>query len=77
MVNIWRTTGQGRVPDGRMLHQIIFLVDDRLRAPDKQNRIAVVQLADLIRGQQFPACHLLIGVIAAAAALGAPMGLVE
>ena len=77
MVNIWRATGQGRVPDSGMLHQIIFLVHDGLRAADKEDGIPVVQLADLIWGQQLPACHLLVGGKAAAAALGPSVGLVE
>ena len=44
-----------------MVHKIVLLVHDRTCAADEQQRIAVVQLPHLVRGQQFTPGHLEIG----------------
>lgn len=38
--------------DGGVLHQVILQVHDWLDAPDEQQAVVVVQLADLVRCQQ-------------------------
>ena len=75
MVDVGRTAAQGGLADGRMLHEVIFLIHHGLCAPDEQNRIPVVQLPHLVRGQQLPSCHLVVGGVGTAAALGFPMSL--
>ena len=73
MVNVGRTATQGGLADGGMLHKVVFLIHHGLCSSDEQNRIPVVQLAHLVRGQQLPPCHLVVGGVGTAAALGFPM----
>ena len=35
-----------------MVHEIVLFIHDRARTADEQQRIAVVQLSHLVRGQQ-------------------------
>ena len=74
MVNVGRTAAQRGLTDSRVLHKVIFLIHYGLCAADKQNRIPVVQLTHLIRGQQFPTCHLVVGGVGTAAPLGFSVG---
>ena len=53
MMNVGRCAAEGTVRDCRMVHKIVLLVHDRTCAADEQQRIAVVQLPHLVRGQQF------------------------
>ena len=48
-----------------MVHEIILFIHDRTCAADEQQRIAVVQLSHLVRGQQFASGHLEIGRVGA------------
>lgn len=52
MVDVGRTAAQRGLVDGRVLHKVIFLVHHGLGPADEQNRIPIVQLAHLVRGQQ-------------------------
>ena len=61
--------------DGGVVHQFVLQVHNRLRAPDEEDGIAVVQGAYLIGGQQFAATLLKIGGIGAGTALALPVGL--
>ena len=75
MVDVGRTAAQGGLAGGGMLHEIVLLVHHGLCAPDEQDRIPIVQFAHLIRGQQLPPRHLVVGGVGTAAALGFPMSL--
>ena len=48
-VDVGRPAAVGGVTDGRVVHQLILQVQHRLRAPDEQDGIAVVQPAHLVR----------------------------
>ena len=61
--------------DGGVLHQVILQVHDWLDAPDEQQAVVVVQLADLVRCQQLSAGHLEIGGPGTASAFRFAMGL--
>ena len=52
MMDIGRCAAEGTVRNCRMVHKIVLLVHDRTCAADEQQRIAVVQLSHLVRGQQ-------------------------
>ena len=52
MVDVGRSAAQRGLADGGMLHEIVLLIHHGLCAPDEQDRIPVVQLPHLIRGQQ-------------------------
>lgn len=73
MVDVGRSAAQRGLANGWMLHEIVLLIHHRLCAPDEQDRIPVVQLAHLVRSQQLPPCHLVVGGVGTAAALGFPM----
>lgn len=60
-----------------MLFQVIFLVNDRILAPDEQDRFAVVKLTHLVRGHQLTTGRLIVGGIASASAGGSAVGVVE
>ena len=53
MMNVGRCAAEGTVCDRWMVHEIIFFVHDRTCTADEQQRIAIVQLSHLVRGQQF------------------------
>ena len=53
MMNVGRCAAERAVRDRRMVHEIILFIHDRTCAADEQQRIAVVQLSHLVRGQQF------------------------
>ena len=75
MVNVGRTAAQRGLANGGMLHEVIFLIHQGLCPTDEQDCIPVVQLAHLVRGQQLPPCHLVVGGVGTAAALGFPVSL--
>ena len=70
MVDVGHSAAQGGLADGRVLHKVIILIHHGLCPTDEQNRIPVVQLAHLVRGQQLPPCHLVVGGVGTAASLG-------
>ena len=75
MVNVGRPAAQGGLADGGMLHEIVLLIHHGLCTSNEQDRIPVVQLAHLVRGQQLPPCHLVVGGVGTAASLGFPVSL--
>ena len=56
-----------------MVHEIVLFIHDRACAADEQQRIAVVQLSHLVRGQQFAPGHLEIGRVRTGFALRLPV----
>ena len=65
MMDVRRCTAEGAVRDGWMVHEIVFFVHDRTCAADEQQRIAIVQLSHLVRGQQLASRHMEIGRVGA------------
>ena len=65
MMNVGRCAAERAVRDRRMVHEIILFIHDRTCAADEQQRIAVVQLSHLVRGQQLASGHLEIGRVGA------------
>ena len=53
MMNVGRCAAEGTVRDCWMVHEIVLFIHDRACTADEQQRIAVVQLSHLVRGQQF------------------------
>ena len=53
VMDVRRCTAQRAARDCGMVHEIILFIHDRACAADEQQRIAVVQLPHLVRGQQF------------------------
>ena len=51
-MDVGRSAAQGGLADGGMLHEIVLLIHHGLCTSNEQDRIPVVQLAHLIRGQQ-------------------------
>ena len=74
MVDVGRSAAQRGLTDSWVLHKVIFLIHHGLCPTDEQNRIPVVQLPHLVRGQQLPPCHLVVGGVGTAAALGFSVG---
>ena len=56
-----------------MVHEIILFIHDRACTADEQQRIAVVQLSHLVRGQQLTPGHLEIGRVGAGFAFRLPV----
>ena len=54
--------------------QVVLIVHHRREAADEQQRLAVVQQTHLVRGHKLPARGLHVGGVAAALALGLPVG---
>lgn len=61
----------------RVFGKIVLQIHHRSFTTDKKKRILVIKHAHLIRGLQFTACGLIVGRIAAIAAFGLTVGVVE
>lgn len=75
MVDVGCSSAQGGVVDSRMAHQVVFQIHDRRRPPDEQQTVVVVQLPNLVRGQQLSAGHLKVRGPGASPALCLAVGL--
>ena len=52
MMDIGRCAAERAVRDRWMVHEIVLFIHDRACTANEQQRIAVVQLSNLVRGQQ-------------------------
>ena len=52
VMDVRRCTAKRAARDCGMVHEIVLFIHDRARTADEQQRIAVVQLSHLVRGQQ-------------------------
>lgn len=52
MMNVGRCTAKRAARDCGMVHEIVLFIHDRACTANEQQRIAVVQLSNLVRGQQ-------------------------
>ena len=83
VMDVRRCTAKRAARDCGMVHEIVLFIHDRACTADEQQRIAIVQLSHLVRGQQLAPGYLEIGLVGAgfafrlAARLGINRGFAE
>ena len=73
MMNVGRCAAKRAARDCGMVHEIVLFIHDRACAADEQQRIAIIQLSHLVRGQQLTPGHLEIGRVGAGFAFRLPV----